>query len=1034
MRYFQTLEDMVVWASQDVRPLREMTVPQAAAEIPRQLNNRGSYVGPWRNEKTPYLVEPAECLTDPDLHATIFAGPAQCGKALALDTPIPTPSGWTTMGALRPGDEVFAKDGTATTVEAISAVMHGHDCYRVEFDDGSHIVADAEHLWEVRDRNKGGATVVVDTRSMVARITVGERIARFSVQVASALRPPRGHLPINPYILGLWLGDGERQHGRIAVGHVDLDATWAAISSKGYVATPSYGADAVSFSITHPRHGSLRGLLARAGLLCASKIIPPVYLRAGAAQREELLRGLMDSDGYGRPGSCECVFVNTEKSLVDGVVELLRTLGYKPRVAMSRTRRAGSLCAPCYYVRFTSYDFSRVFSLPRKISHGKEGVIPHAKTRYRFIKSISSIPSVPVRCIRVAHPSHLFLAGEAMIPTHNTDALLLNYVFQTFITNPLDMMMVLPSQAAGRDFSERRVKRLIRHNPALADKVLPGRQSQNVFDVKFSSGTMLTISWPTISELSGKPIPIVCLTDYDRMPEDVEGEGAPFDLARTRTRTFGRSAMTLAESSPSFTVEDPDWVRKTEHEAPPTRGILSLYNRGDRRLFYWRCFQCDAPFVPKFGLLVYPDTTDPMEAGAAARMRCPHCQAEYDHDGEQSPGKSEMNLTRARWVPDGGRWLDDGSLMRPPAMSDIASFWFHGVCAEFSTWADLVSSYVRADQEFQRTGSEEALKTTVNVDQGDVYVPVAMRSDRSSVTLQGRAILFDKGVVPAGTRFLVACIDVQKSRFVVQVHAFGRDGERWVVDRFDIRESERKPEVEGGPVPRVRPSSFAEDWELLINQVIERSYPLEGDPERVMRVLHTVCDSGGEEGVTAKAYEFWRALRDDGKDRRHHTRFSLIKGGSSKDLPRVQRTFPDSERKDRRAAARGEVPVVLINPITVKDMAAALIDRDQPGGDRLVPAQWFPEWMFKEFTAEVRTSRGWENPKKARNEAFDLLTYAIAITLTHPVNIEHLDWTKPPTWAEEWDKNSLIVSANQSSVAPEAPSPPSAKKIAAKLL
>ena len=696
MRPFTTLEEMIVWASQDVRPVKEMTVPQAAAEIPRQLNNRGSYVGPWRNEKTPYMVEPAECLTDPDLNAVIFSGPAQAGK---------------------------------------------------------------------------------------------------------------------------------------------------------------------------------------------------------------------------------------------------------------------------------------------------------------------------------------------------TDSLLLNYLFQTFITNPLDMMIVSPSQAAGRDFSERRVKRLIRHNPALAEKVLPGRQNQNVFDIKFSSGTMLTISWPTISELSGKPIPIVLLTDYDRMPENVEGEGSPFDLARTRTRTFGRSAMTLAESSPSFTVETAEWTRSSPHEAPPTKGVLALYNRGDRRRYYWRCFKCETPFLPAFSLLTYPDTTDPMEAGAGARLRCPHCAVEYDHDGTISPSKSEMNLRRARWIPDGGRWLDDGSVMRPPVVSDIASFWFPGVCAEFSTWAQLVAAYVRADQEFQRTGSEEALKVTVNVDQGDVYIPIAMRTDRSTETLQGRAQPLSQGVVPFGARFLVASIDVQKRRFVVQVHAFGRDGERWVIDRFDIKESARKPEVEGAPPPRAHPGSFLEDWELLIAQVIERTYPLEDDPERVMRVLHTVCDSGGEEGVTAKAYEFWRSLMKDKLDRRHHTRFTLVKGGSTKDLPRVQRVYPDSERKDRRAAARGEVPVLLLNPITVKDMTSALLDRDKPGGDRFVPSDWLPAWFYKELTAEVRTSKGWMNPNKARNEAFDLLTYAIALALTHPVNIEHLDWNKPPLWAEEWDRNTLIISANQASVAPEAASPPpSAKKIASKLL
>lgn len=127
--------------------------------------------------------------------------------------------------------------------------------------------------------------------------------------------------------------------------------------------------------------------------------------------------------------------------------------------------------------------------------------------------------------------------------------------------------------------------------------------------------------------------------------------------------------------------------------------------------------------------------------------------------------------------------------------------------------------------------------------------------------------------------------------------------------------------------------------------------------------------------------------------------------------------------------------MLLLNPITVKDMTATLLDRDKPGGDRFVPSDWLPAWFYKELTAEVRTSRGWENPKKARNEAFDLLTYAIALALTHPVNIEHLDWNKPPLWAEEWDRNTLIISANQASVAPEAASPPpSAKKIASKLL
>jgi phage terminase large subunit GpA-like protein len=68
---------------------------------------------------------------------------------------------------------------------------------------------------------------------------------------------------------------------------------------------------------------------------------------------------------------------------------------------------------------------------------------------------------------------------------------------------------------------------------------------------------LFTLSWPTISELSGKPIPRLWLSDYDRMPQNVDGEGAPFDLARKRAQTFKRYGMTVAESSPGFAVDNP---------------------------------------------------------------------------------------------------------------------------------------------------------------------------------------------------------------------------------------------------------------------------------------------------------------------------------------------------------------------------------------------------------------------------------------------------------------------------------------------
>src|SRR3712207_2690601 len=95
----------------------------------------------------------------------VIAARPGVGKALALDTPIATPSGWTTMGAIRVGDQVMGSDGRPTTVVAATEVMTGRPCYEVHFSDGSAIVADAQHQWLTRRRG----TDAVRTTEEIAR-------------------------------------------------------------------------------------------------------------------------------------------------------------------------------------------------------------------------------------------------------------------------------------------------------------------------------------------------------------------------------------------------------------------------------------------------------------------------------------------------------------------------------------------------------------------------------------------------------------------------------------------------------------------------------------------------------------------------------------------------------------------------------------------------------------------------------------------------------------------------------------------------
>ena len=180
----------------------------------------------------------------------------------------------------------------------------------------------------------------------------------------------------------------------------------------------------------------------------------------------------------------------------------------------------------------------------------------------------------------------------------------LNWIGHTILNDPTDFMMIESTQERAGDFSKRRVWRLLEDSPEFKEQLMPGSNNDNVFHKKFKSGVIFTMGHPSASQLSGRPIPKLALTDYDRMTPNVDGEGTAFDLARRRTTTFGRNSMVYAESSPSFVISDSKWTPSTPHEAPPTEqiGIMSLYNRGDKRQWYWVCDVCEMAFSPCFTL------------------------------------------------------------------------------------------------------------------------------------------------------------------------------------------------------------------------------------------------------------------------------------------------------------------------------------------------------------------------------------------------------------------------------------------------
>lgn len=604
----------------------------------------------------------------------------------------------------------------------------------------------------------------------------------------------------------------------------------------------------------------------------------------------------------------------------------------------------------------------------------------------------------------------------------------MNWLGDTATRDPADMMVIHMTKDVARDWSKADLQRMFRQSKKIGATVTPGRNNMNVHDINFLSGMRLLIKWPTVSEVSGKTIQRGWINDHDRIEnsENVDGEGPLFDLLKARGTTFRRHAMTVAESSPGRDVTDAKWKpsRPGSHEAPPCTGILSLYNRGDRRRWLWQCPQCSHSFEPDFKYLSYPESADFIEAGEQAVMVCPHCGGWIPHKNNSEhglPGKHEMNLERGKWIKDGMIWMPDGSVQGSPFRTDIASFWLKGPAAWAVDWKKLVVDYLTAKDAYERTGDEGPLRATINTGQGNPYTPKAYQAGRLPEEIKALAKDIGKRLVPPGVRWLEMAIDVQGNRFDVQTLGFGANNAMTVIDRFSIRKSERLDEDdERRPI---NPAAHPEDWHLLISQVITKTYELGDGSGRHMSIKIVGCDSGGKAGVTTNAYAFWRHLRDsDGTEfpAGLHRRFWLVKGSSNRMAPRVQISYPDSDRKDRHAGARGEIPVMFFNPELLKDQLNNMLGREPDANGTGKSAatvtfpNWLEDWFWSEMVAETKTDKGWVCLNGQRNEAWDLCYYALGMAISTEIRWEKMDWQDLPSWADEWDENSLVFDPSTS--------------------
>ena len=460
--------------------------------------------------------------------------PRQSGKALSLDTRIPTKQGWKTMGSLRVGDRILSPNGNECTVTFKTETMFNHVCYQIHFDNGDSITADADHLWNVNSSFWRTGTKTITTQEIFNAYQTKKKTVRgnsytgpFFIDMSEPQQFEDKILPIDPYLLGIWLGDGYKGDGRI-IAHKDDFEHYNSRVNVGHTREEN---NCIVFRV-EDLYKKLRE-----NSLLKNKHIPEIYLRASIEQRLQLLRGLMDTDGSVKPNSRSFEFYQKDFDMIVSVRELLSTLGIK-----SRIRR--KLIKDCYYHTLSfSTDRFTVFSLPRKNEKVEQSTPTRPNEKRLYITNIQKTENVPVCCIQVDSPDSLFLCGETFIPTHNTTTIV-SYLLHYVLFNP-DMNVAILANKQSTAIE-------ILHRFKTAYENLPKWLQQGVFSwnkgsIELENGSRILAASTSSSAVRGSSFNLIFIDEFAFIPHEIAEE---FFASVYPTISSGSETKVLLVSTP----------------------------------------------------------------------------------------------------------------------------------------------------------------------------------------------------------------------------------------------------------------------------------------------------------------------------------------------------------------------------------------------------------------------------------------------------------------------------------------------------
>lgn len=564
-----------------------------------------------------------------------------------------------------------------------------------------------------------------------------------------------------------------------------------------------------------------------------------------------------------------------------------------------------------------------------------------------------------------------------------------NWLLKSIAEDPADLLWYMQTDPTKDAYVKGRIEPMLEAHDKLIGHLRHGRDSVEFKRFRAMRAEFLAF---TPSNLINKHVTRIVADEVDAYDKSM---GDPMAWLDPRRQAAGADSMLLA-------ISHPDQGLPLHMPVDRQRGIMSLYARGDRRTWWWPCPHCGGYSSPNPGthtrmLLDYDDRAPLDEIEAMARLKCPHCQGKIeDHV------RRDMNRA-ARWVGLGEEIDADGRVTGERHLKRIAAFWIHGLMSPFVMGGigGMARARVEAERKAEADADDTALRTVMAKTWGEPPAPLRSLGTLDPEVLKERVEpALALGEIPPGVRFFTVSADAQGNRFEVLRRGWGVDGESWVLDYA------RRP---------AEPATSPEDWLQLFTE-LTRPLPLADGSGRVMQPRCVMFDAYGLPGTTERAYEAWMRWRQKGLarklgriDGRDAWNILPSKGERGAD-GRLVVSYPDA-RSDRRAAARGQVPVAIFNSDSAKNDLSGHLQRMMPGpGYVHFPAalhQGFPDF-FDQLTAEARNRLGrWEKRSDgARNEVLDLMVGCHLGARLH--GMRRLNWERPPAWADEWDRNSLV--------------------------